>query len=107
MRGAGTCADDEAVFGKPGYEIRAGRGEFANAGALRGLPPPVDTANELKIIARTLGASESDNVLGANATETAVKAINGAGRLADYRVVAFATHGLIAGNIRVSIGFQI
>jgi CHAT domain-containing protein len=58
------------------------------------LPPLPDTAVELKTVARKLGAA-SDVHLGAAANETAVKRA----ALADYRIVYFATHGLVAGDV--------
>ena len=38
-------------------------------------------------------------MLGANATETTIKRLNDQGRLAQYRVLHFATHGTLAGEI--------
>jgi CHAT domain-containing protein len=58
------------------------------------LPPLPDTAVELKTVAGKLGAA-SDVHLGAAANETAVKRA----ALADYRIVYFATHGLVAGDV--------
>ena len=49
----------------------------------------------MKAIAAKLGASASDIHLGSNATETNVKRLP----LADYRVVYFATRGLVAGDV--------
>jgi tetratricopeptide (TPR) repeat protein/CHAT domain-containing protein len=60
------------------------------------LPPLPDTADELKVIARNLGAPASAIHLGKDATEMMVKRTS----LADYRVVYFATHGLVAGEIK-------
>ena len=60
------------------------------------LAPLPDTAEELKAVAVKLGASLSDIHLGKSATETNVKRA----RLADYRVVYFATHGLVAGDVQ-------
>ncbi|MGB4866893.1 MAG: CHAT domain-containing tetratricopeptide repeat protein [Hyphomicrobium sp.] len=53
------------------------------------------TEDELKHIAKELGAPESDLHFGTAATETAVKATD----LSVYNVVYFATHGLIADDI--------
>jgi CHAT domain-containing protein len=55
-----------------------------------------DTADELKAVAQKLGAPASDIHLRASATEASVKRL----ALADYRVVYFATHGLVAGDIK-------
>lgn len=59
------------------------------------LSPLPDSAEELKAVAAKLGASSDDIHLGTNATEANVKRLP----LADYRVVYFATHGLVAGDV--------
>jgi CHAT domain-containing protein len=89
-------ASNEAVRGVSEYF----RGAFGDVSALRHLTPLYDTADELKGIAASLGASANELILGANASETAVKSLSGGGRLAEYRVIAFATHGLVAGDIK-------
>ena len=60
------------------------------------LPQLPDTADELNAVARDLGVPASDIHLGADASETTVKRL----ALADYRIVYFATHGLVAGDIK-------
>jgi CHAT domain-containing protein/Tfp pilus assembly protein PilF len=60
-----------------------------------GLPALPETADELRAVAHDLGASDDDVKLGAAATVTQVKAT----QLDLYRVIDFATHGLIAGEI--------
>jgi CHAT domain-containing protein len=59
------------------------------------LSPLPDSAEELKAVAAKLGASSSDIHLGRNATEVNVKRLP----LGDYRIVYFATHGLVAGDV--------
>jgi CHAT domain-containing protein len=59
-------------------------------------PPLPDTGDELKAVAKTLGAPLSDIFLGSDANETNVQRAP----LADYRVVYFATHALVAGDIK-------
>src|SRR5215831_4628201 len=61
----------------------------------RSLPSLLDTADELKAVAGKLGAAAGDLHLGNDASETVVKRT----ALADYRVVYFATHGLVAGDV--------
>jgi CHAT domain-containing protein len=41
-------------------------------------------------------------LLGAGATETALRTLSGEGRLANYRVLHFATHGALAGEVKGS-----
>ena len=60
------------------------------------LPALPDTASELKAVAEKLGAPASDIHLRLEATEAAVKTAP----LSDYRVIYFATHGLVAGDIK-------
>jgi CHAT domain-containing protein len=60
-----------------------------------GLSPLPETADELRSVGKKLGVSESDIHLGSAATEAAVKRAN----LTPYRVVYFATHGLVAGEV--------
>jgi CHAT domain-containing protein len=62
----------------------------------KALPPLPDTADELNAVAKNLGAPASDIHLGRDASETNVKRLP----LADYRIVYFATHGLVAGDIK-------
>jgi CHAT domain-containing protein len=50
----------------------------------------------LNAVAKDLGAAASDLHLGADASETTVKRAP----LADYRIVYFATHGLVAGDVK-------
>ncbi|HEY6994588.1 MAG TPA: CHAT domain-containing tetratricopeptide repeat protein, partial [Xanthobacteraceae bacterium] len=63
---------------------------------MQALPPLPDTADELKAIAKALGVSATDILLGRDATVTAVKHAP----LANYRIVYFATHGLVAGDVK-------
>jgi len=61
----------------------------------RNLPSLLDTADELKAVAARLGAPAADIHLEKDASETTVKR----SPLANYRIVYFATHGLVAGDI--------
>ena len=60
------------------------------------LPPLPDTADELNAVAKDLGVAASEIHLGTDASETTVKRA----RLADFRIVYFATHGLVAGDVK-------
>jgi CHAT domain-containing protein len=60
------------------------------------LPRLSDTAAEIRDLAQTLNADlERDVFLGSRANEKSVKSLD----LASYRVVAFATHGLVPGDL--------
>ena len=64
------------------------------------MPALPDTREELQAIAKILSAnSQSDVILGASATRASVLAASANGSLARKRVVAFATHGLMAGDL--------
>jgi CHAT domain-containing protein/Tfp pilus assembly protein PilF len=60
------------------------------------LPQLPETADELKAVAKDLSVAAADIHLGSDASETTVKRAP----LADYRIVYFATHGLVAGDIK-------
>jgi CHAT domain-containing protein len=76
------------------------RGALADRGELGKLAPLPNTADELRAMARSLEAADGDIVLGRAAAEATVKTMSARGQLAQYRVVAFATHGLVAGEIK-------
>jgi CHAT domain-containing protein len=61
--------------------------------------PLPETTDELCAVARRLGAPTSDILLGRRMTEAAVKTLSAEGRLRDYRILHFATHGLVAGDL--------
>src|SRR6185437_9223162 len=60
------------------------------------LPQLPDTADELNAVGKDLGVAAADIHLGTDASETTVQRAP----LADYRIVYFATHGLVAGDIK-------
>jgi CHAT domain-containing protein len=60
------------------------------------LPQLPDTADELNAVAKDLGVAAADIHLGSDASETTVKRAP----LADYAIVYFATHGLVAGDVK-------
>lgn len=86
---------------RPGVQVAdAGgsffRGSLADVEAVRDLAPLPQTGPELKRLAGVLGAADGDVRLGADATETAVKQAD----LASADVLAFATHGLLSGDLK-------
>jgi tetratricopeptide (TPR) repeat protein len=70
------------------------RGPVVNAKTLHELGRLSDTAVELKAIAKTLGVNNDSLYLAERATESRVKDTD----LSDTKILAFATHGLIAGQ---------
>src|SRR5262249_50164035 len=68
---------------------------------LRAQEPLPETADELCAVASALGAlaqQEETVWLGERATERNLKALSREGKLAHYKVLHFATHGLLAGE---------
>jgi CHAT domain-containing protein len=61
----------------------------------KALPQLPDTANEVRAIADALKADKHDLKLGVFASETTVKQT----KLDDFRIVYFATHGLVSGEV--------
>jgi CHAT domain-containing protein len=96
-------------FGDPAFRGTAGAargvtglanvcrdGALTDMELLRGLPRLPETAGELRQMAQTLGAGPESVVLGADATEGRVRSTD----LSQYRVIAFATHGLLPGDLQ-------
>jgi tetratricopeptide (TPR) repeat protein len=73
-------------------EVPLLRAATADAKAIRALCPLPDTAQEIRCVAATLGAPEEVRLLGAGATETSLRARP----LGRYRILHFATHGLLS-----------
>src|SRR5262249_49284423 len=82
---------EAAARGYPEF-WEGGGGDHGKVG--QSLGALADSGGELKAGAARLGASPGDIHLDKNATETNVKRLP----LAAYRVVYFATHGLVAGD---------
>jgi CHAT domain-containing protein len=72
---------------------------LASLAHLRLQTPLPETADEVCDVARSLGADVSDMRIGARATETEIKRLSAEGELEKYRIVHFATHGLLAGQL--------
>jgi CHAT domain-containing protein len=92
LAGVRPLDQDEAVGVRASLKRRRGVGP-AELGSLPRLP---DTAEEIRALGQTLGADPGrDILLGPAANTRAVKTLD----LADYRVIAFATHGLTPGAL--------
>jgi CHAT domain-containing protein/tetratricopeptide (TPR) repeat protein len=75
------------------------RGGLVNVTEIRSQMPLPETADELCAVARNLGVSADEIRLGERATEAEIKRLSAAGELSKYRIIHFATHGLVAGQI--------
>jgi CHAT domain-containing protein len=83
--------------------MRAGvrsSGGLTDIADLRTWTPLPETADELCDVAQGLGVDPVTHLYsGAKATETEIKGLSDAGALASYKIVHFATHGAIAGEL--------
>ena len=68
--------------------------------SLASLPRLLDTADEINAIADVVGADfKRDIFLGNRANEAEIRNLNASGALRKYRILSFATHGLIPGDL--------
>ncbi|HWF95026.1 MAG TPA: CHAT domain-containing protein, partial [Xanthobacteraceae bacterium] len=91
-----TVAPTATTRGLPLERRSSPRLEGVNSAELAMLPPLPDTAEELKAIAAALGADPAKSLnLGKDANVQRVKSLD----LSSFKVVAFATHGLVPGEL--------
>ncbi|MGD9330986.1 MAG: CHAT domain-containing protein [Desulfobacterales bacterium] len=95
-----TMRQRSARFKLRAVRVTEGGGNLGDEGGqvscgLECLVPLPDTAIEIKAIAKASGGNDSDAVLGLQASETAVKSMS----LNNRRILAFATHGLLPGDL--------
>ena len=75
-------------------------GGVSDIANIRRWPPLPETADELCDVAHDLGVDPSTHLyLGAMATESKIKHLSEDGALANYKIVHFATHGAVAGQL--------
>jgi tetratricopeptide (TPR) repeat protein/CHAT domain-containing protein len=72
------------------------RGRLANVQEILAQDPLPETTDELCAVAASSGAGEDAIYLGAKANERTIKSLSANGRLAQVRILHFATHGLLA-----------
>lgn len=70
-----------------------------DVGQIRSQLPLPETADEACEVARNFGSDTREVRVGKSATETVIKRLSGEGKLANYKVVHFATHGNLAGQL--------
>jgi CHAT domain-containing protein len=76
--------------------LRSGTG---SAASIAKLPRLSHTGREIRAIAQMVGGSPSRTLLQMEATESAIMAADSAGQLRRSRLIVFATHALVAGEI--------
>ncbi len=92
--GIGAPSLAPAEPGSAAGKARLLRGGVADPATLRALPSLPGAAAELRAIGSALQPAEKLLLLGDDASETRVKATD----LSGYRVIAFATHGIVGGE---------
>jgi CHAT domain-containing protein len=78
-------------------------GGTADVEQLKHLAPLPETAIELCLVANSFAPIKGDVYLGKEASEATIKSLSESGRLEQYRMLHFATHGALAGQVRGSI----
>lgn len=76
------------------------QGTLADVAVLRRQIPLPETADELCDVAARLGIADADVWLASRASEHAIKTLSRQNGLDDYATLHFATHGLVAGNLK-------
>ena len=96
-----TCPVEGASLslGARGLAPLSTRGGQADVAEIRAASPLPETADELCAVANKLHVNASDIYLGSRATVAEVEKLSEAGTLATYRLLHFATHGLLSGQI--------
>lgn len=72
------------------------RGALADVDEVRALKPLPETADELRAIAKAVGTSEADLLLGPQASEPVLRRRH----LDEYQIIQFATHALVSGELK-------
>lgn len=86
--------------GRRGGEVSAGNASpEAILEQVRHLCPLPDTAYEIRCVGERFPEKSRLIRLGRDATKANIQSLNQNGRLASYRVVHFATHGLLPGDV--------
>jgi hypothetical protein len=87
------------VGGRGGIAPVVTRGGLADVAQIKAATPLPETTDELCAVARDLKADVREMRLGERATEREIKALSASGKLAQYRILHFATHGAVAGQL--------
>jgi CHAT domain-containing protein/tetratricopeptide (TPR) repeat protein len=96
------CAETglQRMVARRGVQRVQMRGSLADVSHIKGQVPLPETADELCAVAQDVKAVVARDVrLGAQATEREIKRLSASGELAKYRMVHFATHGTLAGQL--------
>jgi len=83
--------------------VAALSGGGADIEQLKHLAPLPETAIELCLVANSFAPAKGEVYLGKEASEATIKSLSDGGRLQQYRILHFATHGALSGQVRGSI----
>jgi CHAT domain len=89
-----------AVGAPAAMKLPLQRGGLMDVADIRAFLPLPETADELCDVARDLRVPEGDIHIGSRATELEIKRSSESGELAAFRIMHFATHGALAGEIK-------
>lgn len=101
------CTNVPALFGRPSESVdrtasvrgptqRLLRREGSIVDSIKAFPPLPDTAQEVCTLAQMLGANSSNVFLAGRASKRQLFALNDTNSLQNYRILHFATHGLLS-----------
>jgi len=76
------------------------RGGHADPTSVRRLSPLADTRQEVCSVGRRFSSTQTTILLGEQATETALKERDAVSGLSSFKILHFATHGLVSGEIK-------
>ena len=82
-----------------GMRLVETRANLTNVSEIKMQVPLPETADELCAVGRDAKAGSGDIRLGTRATEREIKRLSANGELAKYRMLHFATHGVLAGQL--------
>ena len=100
--GKQQCSEAEVehltvVAGRP---VMGPRGDYSKVDKIHTWDPLPEAADVLCEVGRRLHASKSDILLGSQASESVLRALSEAGRLAQYRILFFGTHCAVTGQVQ-------
>jgi CHAT domain-containing protein/Tfp pilus assembly protein PilF len=103
-----TCADNpeartDQIAQRGLRSVVALAGGTADIEQLRRQMPLPETALELCAVANSFAPVKGEVYLGSQASEANIKALSDSGRLAQYRILHFATHGALSGQVHGAI----
>ena len=100
---AGTALQVGAAAPSHRRLTRPTRTRLVDGAFIRAQVPLPETADEVCAVAADLGAGQTDTYLAERASEATVKAMSSSGDLARFRILHFATHGALAGQVSGSV----